>query len=275
MTCWAGFSAWLTSSPRARSLTAATNSLTTGSATSASSSAMPDLARGGVDVGLGEPALAAEVLEGVGEPVGERGEQVWGSSALVGPGQLADGANPSRPVRAVRPSAGGRPSRQRLAYGVRRRRRPLARRAHRPGLLDVEDVDGLRARAWRRAPSAPRCPARPAPRRPGGSGRAGRRSAPRARSPGATRPGVRRRCGSSFTGVAPAQPRGGVDASVDDRLEPLAQHGWRRGRSRRRPRPRRRSRPAPRPGRPGRRPAAGRASRRRRRAARPGRRRPR
>ena len=25
-TCWAGFSAWLTSSPRARSLTAATNS---------------------------------------------------------------------------------------------------------------------------------------------------------------------------------------------------------------------------------------------------------
>ena len=38
--CWAGFSAWLTSSPRARSLTAATNSLTTGSATSASSSAI-------------------------------------------------------------------------------------------------------------------------------------------------------------------------------------------------------------------------------------------
>ena len=38
--CWAGFSAPLTSSPRARSLTAATNSLTTGSATSASSSAI-------------------------------------------------------------------------------------------------------------------------------------------------------------------------------------------------------------------------------------------
>ena len=31
----------------------------------------PDLARGGVDVGLGEPTLAPEVLEGVGEPVGE------------------------------------------------------------------------------------------------------------------------------------------------------------------------------------------------------------
>ncbi len=39
-TCWAGFSAWLTSAPRARSLTAATNCLTTGRATSASSSAI-------------------------------------------------------------------------------------------------------------------------------------------------------------------------------------------------------------------------------------------
>ena len=39
MTCWAGFSAWLTSAPRARSLTAATKSLTTGRATSASSRA--------------------------------------------------------------------------------------------------------------------------------------------------------------------------------------------------------------------------------------------
>ena len=39
-TCWAGFSAWLTSSPRARSLTASTNSRTTGSATSASSRAI-------------------------------------------------------------------------------------------------------------------------------------------------------------------------------------------------------------------------------------------
>ena len=38
--CCAGFSAWLTSSPRARSLTAPTKSLTTGSATSASSSAI-------------------------------------------------------------------------------------------------------------------------------------------------------------------------------------------------------------------------------------------
>ncbi len=40
MTCWAGLSAWETSAPRARSLTAPMNALTTGSATSASSSAM-------------------------------------------------------------------------------------------------------------------------------------------------------------------------------------------------------------------------------------------
>ncbi len=38
-TCWAGFSAWLTSPPRARSRTDAVNALTTSSATSASSSA--------------------------------------------------------------------------------------------------------------------------------------------------------------------------------------------------------------------------------------------
>ena len=40
MTCCAGLSAALTSAPRARSLTLAMNALTTGSATSASSSAM-------------------------------------------------------------------------------------------------------------------------------------------------------------------------------------------------------------------------------------------
>ncbi len=39
MTCWAGFSALETSAPRARSLTRAMNSRTTGSATSASSKA--------------------------------------------------------------------------------------------------------------------------------------------------------------------------------------------------------------------------------------------
>ena len=43
-----------------------------------------DLARGGVDVGLGEPALAAQVLEGVGEAVGESGEHGVVSPRIAG-----------------------------------------------------------------------------------------------------------------------------------------------------------------------------------------------
>ncbi len=54
----------------------------------------PDLAGGRVDVGVGQPALAAQVLEGVGEAVGESGEQ-WSSFLVVvaqkrdpGPGRV-------------------------------------------------------------------------------------------------------------------------------------------------------------------------------------------
>ena len=72
--CWAGFSAWLTSSPRARSLTAADELLDHRQRDVGLEQRDPDLARGGVDVGLGEPTLAAQVLEGVGETVGEGGE---------------------------------------------------------------------------------------------------------------------------------------------------------------------------------------------------------
>ena len=74
-TCWAGFSAPLTSSPRARSLTAPDELLDDRQRDVGLEQRDPDLARGGVDVGLGEPALPAEVLEGVGEAVGESGEQ--------------------------------------------------------------------------------------------------------------------------------------------------------------------------------------------------------
>jgi hypothetical protein len=58
MTCWAGFSAWLTSAPRARSLTCAMNALTTGQRDVGLEQRDADLARGGVDVGVGQPALA-------------------------------------------------------------------------------------------------------------------------------------------------------------------------------------------------------------------------
>ena len=73
--CWAGFSAPLTSSPRARSLTAADELLDHGQRDVGLEQRDPDLPGGRVDVGLGEPALAPEVLEGVGEAVGESGEQ--------------------------------------------------------------------------------------------------------------------------------------------------------------------------------------------------------
>ena len=43
----------------------------------------PDLAQGGVDVGVGEPALAAEVLERRGETVLERGEHGLPSGVRV------------------------------------------------------------------------------------------------------------------------------------------------------------------------------------------------
>ena len=112
----------------------------------------------------------------------------------------------------------------------------------------------------------------------------------RARRPGRPRPGRSAARTSSTVACArrlgadhdrrleraarrPAQPGGRVEPPVDDRLEPLAQHGCVEVGRRRPPTPRPpmlvlRSRP----GRPAPRPAAARASRRRRRAGRPGRR---
>ena len=83
-TCWAGFSAWLTSSPRARSLTAATKSLTTGSATSASSSAIR-ISRAVASMSASESRpLPRRFLKVVGEAVGECGEQVGPRQSYVG-----------------------------------------------------------------------------------------------------------------------------------------------------------------------------------------------
>ncbi len=58
----------------------------------------PDLAHGGIDVGLGETALAAQVLEGGCEAVGQGAEHGgWGSSSSV-----------DDPQRVSRPLPGGR-----------------------------------------------------------------------------------------------------------------------------------------------------------------------
>ena len=74
MICWAGLSAPLTSSERARSFTAADELLDHRQGDVGLEQRDADLARGGVDVGLGELALAPQVLEGVGKAVGESGE---------------------------------------------------------------------------------------------------------------------------------------------------------------------------------------------------------
>src|SRR3954464_9380835 len=83
-TCWAGFSAPDTSAPLARSLMRATKSRTTGNDTPASSRAhrrqrpvgfeqrQPNLAGRRIDAGVGQPPLAAQPLQGAGQPVGER-----------------------------------------------------------------------------------------------------------------------------------------------------------------------------------------------------------
>ena len=71
MTCCAGFSACETSAPRARSLTAAMKARTTGQRDVGLEQRDADLARGGVDVGLGQPALAAQAGEDLVQAVGE------------------------------------------------------------------------------------------------------------------------------------------------------------------------------------------------------------
>ena len=85
-----------------------------------------DLARGGVDVGVGEPALAAEVLEGVGEPVGECGEQVEVLRVVSGGSgaSLAGGSPVRRPGRTRGPAADAAPTRCRGAADGRRPRHP-------------------------------------------------------------------------------------------------------------------------------------------------------
>ena len=177
-TCWAGFSAWLTSSPRARSLTAADELLDHGQRDVGLEQRDPDLARGGVDVGLGEPALAAQVLEGVGEPVGECGEHVWflGWSVrsayerralrrVPGTGHAGTSGRDSADVRspAGRPSSAVSAARTACAAAAARSSESAPAR----GLLHVEHVDRLRAERGDVRRARPRRRAGPAPRRPG------------------------------------------------------------------------------------------------------------
>ena len=69
MICCAGLSAWETSAPRARSLSVGDERLDHRQRDVGLQQREADLARGGVDVGVGEPALAAELGEDPGEAV--------------------------------------------------------------------------------------------------------------------------------------------------------------------------------------------------------------
>ena len=109
MTCWAGFSAWETSAPSARSLTRGDELADHGQRDVGLEQRDPDLADGRVDVRLGQPALAAQVLEGRGEPVGEGGEH--GGQGIRAVGRSPTARYERLQPRACRQRASARPRR--------------------------------------------------------------------------------------------------------------------------------------------------------------------
>ena len=119
MTCWAGLSAPLTSAPRARSLTAAMNSRTTGSATSASSSATR-ISRAVASMSASESRPLPRRFLNVAE---RRSCRVSNTGASSGRGRTGSAAQPSRRpapwARAGRrrPPPRPRPGRSRPAPG--------------------------------------------------------------------------------------------------------------------------------------------------------------
>ena len=197
----------------------------------------PDLADRRSDVGLGQPALAAQVLEGGGQAVGEGGEH--GSKPIV--------ARDSAPVAHAsiehRTRALRHPGR-RQARGRRTRPgrtcRPPDPRAWRRALTDVDPGPGERRADRVQQPGPVRRPhldhrrvarTRPAPAWPG-SGRASPRR--RGRSPSGGRPaplqGLQRRAVAVGQPAQPAGEGGGVRRVAVRRRRP----------TRCRPRPRRR-----------------------------------
>ena len=111
-TCWAGFSAPETSAPLARSLIAADERAHHRQRDVGLEQREPDLARGGVDVGVGQPALAAQALQGTGQPVGQRFEHAAQPSGDRKRGGAGRGGSPPLALVAIasaaEPGAAGR-----------------------------------------------------------------------------------------------------------------------------------------------------------------------
>ena len=229
--CWAGFSAWLTSAPRARSLTAATNSLTTGRATSASSSAIR-ISRAVASMSASDSRPLPRRFLNVSARRSESVANTWWSVLVRQVGRSAIGAR-----QAVRSDVQG--SRRLRAPRVPRAppRRPARRPAGRPR------APGRRTRRPPAGPGSRR--ARSARRGRGRPGRGTRRT----RTPGRSSTRTSRTVAASETPrAAPApsararqrrgpQPRARGRADRDHRLEPLRASTARPGRARRPPRP--------------------------------------
>ncbi len=159
-TCWAGFSAPLTSAPSARSRTAVGELADHRQGDVGVEQGPADLLHRRGDVLLGQPALATQVLEGRVQAVGERGE------------------HDPQPTERSRRGAPSRSGRRRPRAAHRGRPRPAvvtaAPRPVRPGRACRPPG----RRAWRRGPSGRRRPGRPepGPARAAGPGRSGART---------------------------------------------------------------------------------------------------
>ena len=82
-TCWAGLRAFDTSSPRARSRTAGREIFHYFEGDVGLEQGATDLANGAVDIRRAQLALAAQVLKGLSEAVGEVSENSHGQSSLT------------------------------------------------------------------------------------------------------------------------------------------------------------------------------------------------
>ena len=178
MTCWAGFSARDTSSPSARSLTAAMNSRTTGSATSASSRAMR-ISRAVASMSASDsrplPRSPVNTAESRSERVSNT-PPAYGALARHGRARAGAAGVGAGMIAMCQPRPRSRPSVRPVD------RTPAHRRRH--GSLGHRQVDGRRtagrrrsAGRWPRAmtstrrPTWPRCT--PATRSPTPTGRPG------------------------------------------------------------------------------------------------------
>ena len=127
MTCCAGFSAWETSAPRGPLLDGGDEGPDHGQRDIGLEQRDADLARGGVDVGVGEPALAAQAGEDLVQAVGE-GLEHSTSSEVTGAAIVAP--SDSQGIERVRRLRGRRTRRRRPPTSPMKKAEPQSAQAH-------------------------------------------------------------------------------------------------------------------------------------------------